>query len=95
MKTVWIDAVTHIKYDDYDQARDAVLEHLDTDDYRDALEEVISEYGINELLKGFIHSDIGANLYEEVMDAAERIMLENFLVEDEDEEEEDETNESI
>ena len=91
MKTVWIDAVTHIKYDDYEQARDAVLEHMDTDDYRDALEEVISEYGIAELLKGFIHPDIGANLYEEIMDAAERIMLENFLIEDEEEDEEDES----
>ena len=94
MKTVWIDAVTHIEYDDYEQARDAVMEHLDTDDYRDALEEVISEHGIAELLKGFIHPDIGAHFYEEIINAAERIVLENFLVEDE-EEEEDETNENF
>jgi hypothetical protein len=87
MKTVWIDAVTHIEYDDYEQARDAVMEHVDTDDYRDALEEVISEYGIAELLKGFIHPDIGARFYEEIMNSAERIVLENFLVEDEEEEE--------
>mgnify|MGYP003400584759 CR=1 FL=1 len=90
MKTVWIDEVTHIEYDDYDEARDAVLEHLDTDDYRDALEEVISEHGINELLKGFIHPSIGAHLYEEIMNTAERIVLNNFLVEDEEEDEEDE-----
>lgn len=90
MKTVWIDEITHIEYDDYDEARDAVLEHMDTDDYRDALEEVISEYGISELLKGFIHPNIGAYLYEEIMDTAERIALSNFLVEDEIEEEEDE-----
>lgn len=89
MKTVWIDEVTHVEYDDYDKARDAVLEHLDTDDYRDALEEVISEHGISELLKGFIHPNIGAHIYEEIMDTAERIVLDNFLVEDEIEEEEE------
>lgn len=92
MKTVWIDAVTHVEYDDYERARDAVLEHLDTDDYRDALEEVISEYGIAELLKGFIHPDIGANFYEEITNAAERIILESCLVEDEDEEDEENEN---
>ena len=90
MKTVWINEITHIEYDDYDEAREAVLEHMDIDDYRDALEEVISEYGISELLKGFIHPNIGAHLYDEIMDAAERIVLSNFLVEDEIEEEEDE-----
>lgn len=93
MKTVWIDEVTHVEYNDYDEARDAVLEHLDTDDYRDALEEVISEYGISELLKGFINPSIGAHLYEEIMDTAERIVLSNFLVESE--YEEDEENENI
>ena len=93
MKTVWIDEITHIEYDDYDEACDAVLEHLDTDDYRDALEEVISEYGISELLKGLIYPDVGAHLYEEIMNAAERIVLSNFLVEEE--YEEDEENESI
>lgn len=92
MKTVWIDAVTHIKYNDYDEARDAVLEHLDTDDYRDALEEVISEHGVSELLKGLVHPDIGAHLYEEIVNTAERIVLNSFLVEDE--EEEDEENEN-
>lgn len=89
MKTVWIDDVTHIEYDDYDEARDAVLEHLDTDDYRDALEEIISEYGVSELLKGLIHPNIGAHLYEEIMDAAERIVLSAFLIEDEIEEDEE------
>ena len=92
MKTIWIDEVTHIEYDDYDKACDAVLEHLDTDDYRDALEEVISEYGISELLKGLIHPNIGVHLYEEIMNAAEQIVLRNFLVEDE---VEDETNENV
>lgn len=91
MKTIWIDAVTDIEYDDYYEARDAVLEYLDTDDYRDALEEVISEYGISELLKGFIHPDIGVHLYEEIMGTAERIVLSKFLIEDE--VEEDEKNE--
>lgn len=94
MKTVWIDDVTHIEYDDYDEARDAVLEHLDTDDYRDALDEVIAEYGISELLKGLIHPNIGAQLYEEIANAAEQIVLNNFLIEDE-EDEEDEENENI
>ena len=89
MKTVWIDEVTDIEYDDYDEARDAVLEHLDTDDYRDALEEVIAEHGISELLKGLIYPNIGAHLYDEIMEAAERIVLNNFLVEIEDEEEEE------
>lgn len=89
MKTVWINEITHIEYDNYDEAREAVLEHIDTDDYRDALEEVISEYGISELLKGLIHPNIGAHLYDEIMDAAERIVLTNFLVEDEIEEEEE------
>lgn len=92
MKTIWIDEVTHIEYDDYDKACDAVLEHLDTDDYRDALEEVISEYGISELLKGLIHPNIGVHLYEEIMNAVERIALSNFLVKDE---VEDETNENF
>lgn len=89
MKTVWINEITHIEYDDYDEARDAVLEHMDTDDYREALEEVISEYGIDELLKGLIHPNIGARLYEEIINAAERIMLNSFLVEDEYEEDEE------
>ena len=93
MKTVWINEVTHIEYNDYDKACNAVLEYLDTDDYRNALEEVISEHGINELLKGFIHPNIGVRLYEEIMDAAERIVLSNFLVEVE--EEEDEENENF
>ena len=89
MKTVWIDEITHAKYDDYEEARDAVLEHLDTDDYYDALEEVLSEHGISELLKGLIHPNIGARLYDEIMEAAERIILTNFLVECDDEEEGD------
>lgn len=93
MKTIWIDDITGFEYDNYDEACDAVLEYLDTDDYRDALEEVISEYGISELLKGLIHPDIGARLYEEIMDTAERIVLSKFLVEDE--VEEDEKNENI
>lgn len=89
MKTIWIDDTTGFEYDNYDEACDAVLEYLDTDDYRDALEEVISEYGINELLKGLIHPNIGAHLYQEIMDIAERIVLSNFLVEDEVEENEE------
>ena len=89
MKTVWYDEITHAKYDDYEEARDAVLEHLDTDDYYDALEEVLSEHGISELLKGLIHPNIGARLYDEIMEAAERIILTNFLVECDDEEEGD------
>lgn len=93
MKTIWIDAVTDTEYDDYDEACDAVLQYLDTDDCRDALEEVISEYGISELLKGLIHPDIGARLYEEITSTAERIVLSKFLVEDE--VEEDEKNENI
>lgn len=92
MKTIWIDAVTHIEYDDYDEACDAVLEHMDTDDCREALDEVISEYGIAELLKGFIHPDIGAHFYEKIIDAAKQIVLDNFLVEDEEEEDEEEMN---
>lgn len=90
MKTVWIDDITHAEYDDYEEAREAVLEHLDTDDYRDALDEVISEHGISELLKGLIHPNIGARLYDEIIDAAERIVLTNFLVEVEDDEEDEE-----
>lgn len=95
MKTVWSDEITHAKYDNYEEARDAVLEHLDTDDYYDALEEVLSEHGISELLKGLIHPDIGAHLYEEIMDAAERIVLSNFLVEYDEDEEEDEEDENF
>lgn len=90
MKTVWIDDITHAEYDDYEEAREAVLEHLDTDDYRDALDEIISEHGISELLKGLIHPNIGARLYDEIIDAAERIVLTNFLVEVEDDEEDEE-----
>jgi len=71
------------------------LEHLDTDDYYDALEEVLSEHGISELLKGLIHPDIGAHLYGEIMDAAERIVLTNFLVECDEEEEENEEDENF
>ena len=89
MKTIWIDDTTGFEYDDYDKACDAVLEYLNTDDYRDALEEVISEYGISELLKGFIHPNIGVHLYQEIMDTAERIVLSKFLVEDEVEEDEE------
>ena len=89
MKTIWIDDTTGFEYDNYDEACDAVLEYLDTDDYRDALEEVISEYGISELLKGLIHPDIGARLYQEIIDTAQRIVLSKFLVEDEVEEDEE------
>ena len=92
MKTIWIDDTTGFEYDDYDKACNAVLEYLNTDDYRDALEEVISEYGISELLKGFIRPDIGAYLYQEIMDTAERIVLSKFLVEDEVEEDEKDEN---
>lgn len=90
MKTVWIDDVTGIKYDNYDEAREAVLGYLDTDDYRDALAEVKYVYGIGELLKGFIHPDIGAHLYAEIMDTAERMVLDRYLIEMEVEDEEDE-----
>ena len=89
MRTVWIDAVTDTEYDDYGEACDAVLQYLDTDDCRDALEEVISKYGISELLKGLIHPNIGVYLYQEIMDTAERIVLSKFLVEDEVEEDEE------
>ena len=95
MKTVWIDDITHVEYDNYEEARDAVLEHLDTDDYYDALEEVLSEHGISELLKGLIHPNIGARLYDEIMEAAERIVLTNFLVECDEEDEEDEEDENF
>ena len=89
MKTIWIDDTTGFQYDNYDEACDAVLEYLDTDDYRDALEEVISEYGISELLKGLIHPNIGTYLYEEITSTAERIVLSKFLIEDEVEDKEE------
>lgn len=92
MKTVWIDTITNITYNDYDEACDAVLEHLDTDDYCDALEEVIAEHGISELLKGLIYPNIGAHFYDEIMNTAERIVLNNFLVENEEEENEEDEN---
>lgn len=95
MKTVWVDTVTNITYNDYNEARDAVLEHLDTDDYRDALEEVISEYGISELLKGLIYPNIGVSLYDKIMNAAEQIVLNNFLIEDYEADEKDEEDENI
>lgn len=89
MKTVWIDDTTGFEYDDYNKARDAVLEYLNGDDYRNALAEVISKYGISEVLKGFVHPNIGTRLYEEIMDTAEQTVLSMFLVEREVEEDEE------
>lgn len=90
MKTQWVDEITQIYYNDYEEARDAVLEHMDADDFREALDEVIDKHGVNKFIRGLVNLKIGSAIYDEIHETAEQIVLSNYLVEVEDKEDEEE-----
>ena len=89
----YVNGFTEIHYDDYETARESVLEYMDDEEIRDVLYDYISEH-TKELLEGLLTAT-GEALYYEILAEAENHFLSEYLIEVEDEEEEDETNENF
>lgn len=90
----YVNGFTDIHYDDYETARESVLEYMDDEDLRNVLYEYVSEH-TQKLIEGLITAT-GEALYYEILEEAENRFLSEFLIEVEDEEEEeDETNENF
>ena len=87
----YVNGFTEIYYDDYDEARDSVLEYMDDEDIRDVLYDYVSEH-TKELLEGLL-TPAGEALYYEILEEAENRFLSEFLVEVEDDEEDEEDEE--
>lgn len=91
MITKWINDITGTYYDDYDEAREAVLKFMGyTDTLKNTLIEYINTHGESKVLNGLITPEIGQQIYEEVFQTAEENFLSDYLVEVETEDEEDE-----
>ena len=92
---VYVNEFTGIYYDadDYEAARESVLEYMDDEDLRNVLYEYVSKH-TQKLIEGLTTTK-GEALYYEILAEAERRFLSEFLVEVYDEEEEDETNENF
>lgn len=88
----YVNDFTGMYYDDYDEARESVLEYMDDEDIRNVLYSYVSEH-TKELIEGLTTTK-GEALYYEILAEAESRFLSEFLVEVEDEEE-DEEDESI
>lgn len=91
MKTQWVNDITGTSYDDYDEAREAVLKFMGyTDTLKNTLIEYINNHGESKVLNGLSISEIGQQICEEVFQTAEERFLSDYLVEIEMEDEEDE-----
>ena len=91
MITKWVNDITGTYYDDYDEARDAVLQFMGyTDTLKNTLIEYINNHSESKVLNGLITPEIGQQIYEEVFQTAEENFLSDYLVEVETEDEEDE-----
>lgn len=82
MKTLWVNDLTGINYDDYDEAVENVLE-----DARyiegDIIREVLKEHSPHEILSAMVDLNKGGRLYDEIMDEVVRRILSNYLIESE------------
>ena len=100
MKTLWINELTGIHYDDYDAAVDNVLDDVEAIE-GDIIREVLAERCPYEILGAMADLQKGAHLYDEIMDEVVRRILSNYLIESEVPDEEydfimeDETNENF
>lgn len=91
MKTVWVNDITGTYYDDYDEAREAVLKFMGyTDTLKNTLIEYINTHGESKVLNGLAIPELGQQICEEVFQTAEEHFLSDYLVEIETEDEEDE-----
>lgn len=91
MKTVWINDITGTDYNDYDEAREAVLKFMGyTDTLKNTLIEYINIHGESKVLNGLAIPELGQQICEEVFQMAEEHFLSDYLVEIETEDEEDE-----
>lgn len=87
----YLNCFTEIHYDDYETARESVLEYMDDEEIRDVLYDYIGEH-TKELIEGLITTK-GEELYYEILAEAENRFLSEYLIEVE--EEEDEKNENF
>jgi hypothetical protein len=91
MKTQWVNDITGTYYDDYDEAREAVLKFMGyTDTLKNTLIEYINNHGESKVLNGLAIPEFGQQICEEVFQMAEEHFLSDYLVEIETEDEEDE-----
>lgn len=84
---MYVNEFTGIYYDadDYEAARESVLEYMDDEEIRNVLYDYIGEH-TKELIEGLITTK-GEALYYEILAEAERRFLSEYLVEVYDEEE--------
>ena len=91
MKTQWVNDITGTYYNDYDEAREAVLKFMGyTDTLKETLISYIDQHGPSKVLGGLTLQEIGQPMCEEIFQMAEERFLSNWLVEIEVEDEEDE-----
>ena len=98
MKTIWINDITGVDYDDYDEAVDNVLEYAQYIE-EDIIWEVINEQSPHEILHAMLNLEKGSCLYAKIMTEVNQRILSEYLIEkevpDEEDDEEDETNENF
>lgn len=87
----YVNGFTETYYNDYDEARESVLEYMDDEDIRNVLYSYVSEH-TKELIEGLMTAK-GEALYYEILQEAENRFLSEFLVEVEDDEEDEEDEE--
>ena len=91
MRTQWVNDITGTDYDDYDEAREAVLQFMGyTDTLKNTLIEYINNHGESKVLNGLAIPELGQQICEEVFQTAEEHFLSDYLVEVEIEDEENE-----
>lgn len=83
----YVNEFTGTYYDDYEAARESVLEYMDDEEIRNVLYDYVSEH-TQKLIEGLI-TTTGEAIYYEILEEAERRFLSNYLIEVEDEEEMD------
>lgn len=84
----YVNDFTGMYYDNYDEARESVLEYMDDEDIRNVLYDYVSEH-TKKLIEGLMTAK-GEALYYEILTKAEDRFLSEFLVEVEDDEEDEE-----
>lgn len=82
MKTLWVNDITGINYDDYDEAVESVLESARYIE-ADIIREIFEEYNPDEILHAMIDLEKGTHLYEKIMEEVNHRILSNYLIESE------------
>jgi hypothetical protein len=100
MKTLWVNELTGINYDDYDEAVENVLEDARYIE-EDIIREVLEEHSPHDIISAMANPEKGSCLYDEIMSEVVCRVLSNYLIESEVPDKEydfimeDETNENF